>query len=52
MKRKTSGVVLFATFAVMVMCAQGVLAGGPVQTITACLKYGGLFVVGRGDEET
>ncbi|MCJ7489692.1 MAG: hypothetical protein MUO87_06075 [Thermoplasmata archaeon] len=37
MKRKTSGVVLFAVFAMVTMGAQSVMAG-PVQTLTACLK--------------
>lgn len=37
MKKKTLGVVLFAVFAIMVIGAQGVMAG-PVQTLTACLK--------------
>lgn len=37
MRRKTSGVMLFAVFAMMVISAQSVMAG-PVQTLTACLK--------------
>jgi hypothetical protein len=37
MRKRTSGVLLFAVFATMAICAQSVMAG-PVQTLTACLK--------------
>ena len=37
MRRKASGVMLFAVFAMLVISAQSVMAG-PVQTVTACLK--------------
>ncbi|MDH3364447.1 MAG: hypothetical protein OEM29_00340 [Thermoplasmata archaeon] len=39
MRRKASGVILFAVFAMLVMSAQSVMAGaGSFQTLTACLK--------------
>lgn len=37
MVRKTSGIILFAAFAMAVMVAQSVVAA-PVSTVTACLK--------------
>ena len=37
MRKRTSGVLLFAVFATMAICAQSVMAG-PVQTLTACIK--------------